>query len=182
MFNGKCVRRWHGRLGSAFEDTQAVETQSIDIKHLWRFTFYIYRYWLILTKTGTSHELYGVLNHWRFDCLLIILIRLRAKKASALCITGPLWGTTCSGGFPHKANNGENVSMSWRHHVRHFSWRCNDTSIVFVMIGSDSEWPVLYVPSRHHLPLLPFNDTQIFFQEDTFDDVTCDGWLCSFLS
>ena len=202
MFNGKCVRSWHGRLGSAFEDTQAVETQSIDIKHLWRFTFYIYRYWLILTKPGTSHELYGVLNHWRFDCLLIILIRLRAKKASALCITGPLWGTTCTGWFPHKANNEENVSMSWRHHVRHFSWRCNDTSIVFVMIGSDYgrddfvyaasqwettlhcnvvshwlgaytkcslQWPVSYSSSRQYLPLLAFNDTNIFLQENALD-------------
>ena len=60
----------------------------------------------------------GVANHQPHDCL-ICLFRLRSKKISRLRVTGLCVGNSpVAGEFPAQmANNAENVSTWWRHHV-----------------------------------------------------------------
>ena len=65
----------------------------------------------------------SVLNHQPNDCLLSRLFRRRSKKTSNLRVTGICAGNSLgTGKFPAQmANNAENVSVWWRHHV--MVWR-----------------------------------------------------------
>ena len=61
----------------------------------------------------------GVSNHQPHHCLLNHLFRRTSKKTSKLRVTG-LWAgnSPVTGEFPAQmANNAENVSIGWRHHV-----------------------------------------------------------------
>ena len=61
----------------------------------------------------------GVSNHQPHNCLLNWLFRHRSKKTSKLCVTGLCEGNSpMTGEFPaQRANNAENVSIWWHHHV-----------------------------------------------------------------
>ena len=61
----------------------------------------------------------SVANHQLHDCLLNRLFRRRSKKTSKLRVTGLCAGNSPgTGEFPvQMANNAENVSIWWRHHV-----------------------------------------------------------------
>ena len=61
----------------------------------------------------------GVSNNGRLDCLHKRLFRRRSKKTSKLRVTGLCeWNSPLIGEFPgQRANNAENVSIWWRHHV-----------------------------------------------------------------
>ena len=63
----------------------------------------------------------GVSNHQHHDCLLNRLFRRKSKKTSKLNVTGLCAGNSPgSGEFPAQmASNAENVSIWWRHHVKH---------------------------------------------------------------
>ena len=63
----------------------------------------------------------GVLHHRRHDCLLNRLFRRRSKKTSKVRVTGLCEGNSpVTGEFPaQRASNGENVSICWRHYIRH---------------------------------------------------------------
>ena len=65
------------------------------------------------------YELDGVSNHRRLHCLLICWFGRRSKKTSKHRVTGLCAGNSpVYGEFPaQKANNAENVSIVWRHHV-----------------------------------------------------------------
>ena len=58
-------------------------------------------------------------NHQPHDCLLNRLFRRRSKKTSKLHINGLCVGNSpVTGEFPtQRANNTENISFWWRHHV-----------------------------------------------------------------
>ena len=60
----------------------------------------------------------GISNHRRLDCLLNRLFRNGSKKTSKLRVTGLCErNLPVAGGFPsQRANNAENVPISWRHH------------------------------------------------------------------
>ena len=60
----------------------------------------------------------GVSNHQPHDCLFNRSFRRRSKKISNLCVTGLCEGnSSVTGEFPaQRANNAENVSISWRLH------------------------------------------------------------------
>ena len=83
-------------------------------------------------RSGQCKKLFGSLrwrhngldsvsNHQPHDCLLKRLFRPRSKKISKLHVTGLCVGNSPeTGEFPaQRANNAENVSIWWRHHV---SW------------------------------------------------------------
>ena len=76
-------------------------------------------YWPISFQWRHNNELDGVSNHRRIDCLFNLMFSCRSKKTSKLRITGPCEGNPpMTGGFPsQRANNAENVSIWWRHHV-----------------------------------------------------------------
>ena len=61
----------------------------------------------------------GVSNHQPHDCLLNYLFRRRSKKTSKLRFTGLCEGNSLgtSEFSAQRASNGENVSISWPHHV-----------------------------------------------------------------
>ena len=61
----------------------------------------------------------SVSNHQPHDCLLNRLYRRRSKKTSKIRVTGLCAGNSPgTGEFPTKmANNAENVSIWWRHHI-----------------------------------------------------------------
>ena len=63
----------------------------------------------------------GVSNHQPRDCLPNRLFERRPKKTSKLRVTGLCVGNSAEiGEFPAQmANNAENVSIWWRHHVFH---------------------------------------------------------------
>ena len=67
---------------------------------------------------------YSVSNHQPYDCLLNRLYRRRSKKTSKLRVTGVCVGNSPgTGEFPAQmANNAENVSIWWRHHVNYTLW------------------------------------------------------------
>ena len=60
-----------------------------------------------------------VSNHQPYNCLLNCLFGHRSKKTSKLHVTGLCEGNSpVTGEFPtQRANNAENVSIWWRHHV-----------------------------------------------------------------
>ena len=62
---------------------------------------------------------YGVSNHQPHDCLLNRLFGPRSMETSKLRVTGLCAGNSpVTGEFPAQmANNAENVSIWWRHHV-----------------------------------------------------------------
>ena len=68
--------------------------------------------------TWRHYERDGVSNYQRFDCLLNRLFKRRSKKTSKLRVTGLCEGNSpVTDEFPaQRANNAENVSISWRHH------------------------------------------------------------------
>ena len=85
----------------------------------------------------------GVSNHQPHDCLLNYLFRRRSKKTSKLRVTG-----LCAGNSPgtgelpaQMASNAENVSISWRHHVRAiyqlsvFRCKCNLRSATVITVS-----------------------------------------------
>ena len=61
----------------------------------------------------------GVSNHRPRHCLLNCILRRRSKKTSKIRVTGSCAGNSpVTGEFPAQiANNAENVSIWWRHHV-----------------------------------------------------------------
>ena len=63
----------------------------------------------------------SVSNHQPRECLLNRLIRCRSKKTSQLRVTGLCVGNSPgTGEFPAlMASSTENVSIWWRHHVKH---------------------------------------------------------------
>ena len=65
------------------------------------------------------NERNGVLNHRRLHYLLICWFRRRAKKTSKLRVPGLCAeNSPVTGEFPtQKANNAQNVFISWRHHA-----------------------------------------------------------------
>ena len=65
----------------------------------------------------------SVSNHQPHDCLLKRSFRLKSKKTSKLRVTGLCVGNSpVIGEFPSQmASNAGNVSIWWRHHVRHQS-------------------------------------------------------------
>ena len=73
----------------------------------------------------------GVSNHQPHDCLLNRLFRRRSKKTSKVRVTDLCGGNSpVTGEFPAQmASNAENVSIWWRHHGVHSSWR---TDIIVV--------------------------------------------------
>ena len=81
----------------------------------------------------------GVSNHQPRDCLLNRIFRCRSKKTSKLRVTGLCAGNSPgTGEFPaQKTSYAENISISWRHHVRQYSYprgnRCH-VSIVTVFL------------------------------------------------
>ena len=86
----------------------------------------------------------GVSNHQRLDCLLNRLFRPRSKKASNHRVTGPYGGNSpVTDEVPEqRANNAENVSIWWRHHVvvqyNHtvlFKAQCYQRCHVYVFTG-----------------------------------------------
>ena len=68
----------------------------------------------------------GVSNHQHRDCLLNRLFRRRSRKTLELHVTGLFMGNSpVTGEFPtHMTSNAENVSIWWRHHVRHAECTC----------------------------------------------------------
>ena len=81
----------------------------------------------VLTHYGitTNNGRDRVSNHQPHDCLLNRLFRRRSKKTSKLRVTG-----LCAGNSPgtgefsaQMASNAENVSISWRHHIRKWGMR-----------------------------------------------------------
>ena len=72
-----------------------------------------------LSVQWRHNECDGVFNHRRPDCLLSRLFRRRSMKISKLRVVGLYegnWPVICE--FPaERANNAENVSIWWRHHV-----------------------------------------------------------------
>ena len=85
----------------------------------------------------------GVSNHQPHDCLLNRLFRRRSKKTPKLCVTGLCLGNspgTCE--FPAQmANNAENVSIWWRHHVKwaiRYSWICFVGNSVTIKMGDET--------------------------------------------
>ena len=86
-----------------------------------------------ISRTGNCDNLQwhnkrdGASNHWRLDCLFNRLFRCigRSKKTSKLRVTGPCEeNSKRTGEFPaQRANNAENVSIWWRHHM----WYCPRT-------------------------------------------------------
>ena len=73
----------------------------------------------------------SVSNHQPHHCLLNRLFKRRPKKTSKLRVTGLCAGNSPgTGEFPAQiANNAENVSIWWRHHVR-LGYRNVITSII----------------------------------------------------
>ena len=75
----------------------------------------------------------SISNHQPHDCLLNHLFRRRSKKTSRLYVTGLCAGNSPgTGEFPAQmANNAENVSVWWHHHVaiwsieNTFQWNLN---------------------------------------------------------
>ena len=63
----------------------------------------------------------GVSNNQPHDCLLNRLFRCRSKKTSKLRVTGLFEGNSpLTDEFPaQRASTAENVSIWWRHHVKH---------------------------------------------------------------
>ena len=61
----------------------------------------------------------GVSNHQPHGCVLNQLFRRGSKKTSKLRVTGLCAGNSpVAGEFPaQRASNGENISISWRHHA-----------------------------------------------------------------
>ena len=72
------------------------------------------------TLHSRQNERDGVSNLWPLECLFNRLFRSRSKKTSKLCVTGLCEGNSPpTGEFPaQRVSNGENVSISWRHHVQ----------------------------------------------------------------
>ena len=70
------------------------------------------------TLQWRHNERKGFSNHWRLDCLLNRLFRLRSNKTLKLCVTCLCEGNSpVTGEFPARsASNAENVSISWHHH------------------------------------------------------------------
>ena len=89
----------------------------------------------------------GVSNHQPPHCLLNRLFRRRSKKTSKRRVTGLCAGNSQgTGEFPTQmANNAENISISWRHHVTKWSrefkcWcSCSETSAAL------EKWRILYI-------------------------------------
>ena len=67
------------------------------------------------------NELDSVSNNQHHDCFLNRLCRQKSKKTSKLRVTGLCARNSPEAGeFPAQmASNAENVSIWWRHHVRH---------------------------------------------------------------
>ena len=80
----------------------------------------------------------GVLNHQPHDCLLNGLFRRRSKKTWKLRVTGLCAGNSPgTGQFPAQmASNAENVSIWWRHHVKHHMNRVKPVSVCFILVAS----------------------------------------------
>ena len=74
---------------------------------------------LTLSLLWRHSERDSVSYHQRLYCLLKCLFRRRSKITSKLRVTGLCaWNSPGTGEFPaQKANNAENVSIWWRHHV-----------------------------------------------------------------
>ena len=74
----------------------------------------------------------SISNHQPQDCLFKRLFRCRSKKTSKLRVTGVCAGNSPgTGEFPAQmANDAENVSIWWRHHVPCLclSWHCISTT------------------------------------------------------
>ena len=94
----------------------------------------------------------GVSNHQPHDCLLDCLFRHRSKQTSKLHITG-----LCAGNSPvtgeflaQRANNVENVSIWWHHHV------CRNLYILTWFISTKVEW-MSDLKLTIDTPLLAFN-------------------------
>ena len=83
----------------------------------WSYTLLLY--YVVVTLQRRHNERDGVSNHQLYDCVLKHLFRRRSKKTSKLCVTGLCEGNSpVTGEFPtQRANNVENVSIQWRHHI-----------------------------------------------------------------
>ena len=66
----------------------------------------------------------GVLNHRRFECLLIHMFKRRSMKTSKFCVTSLFVGKpSVTDGFPsQRTSNAENVSIWW---CQHGTFCCN---------------------------------------------------------
>ena len=72
----------------------------------------------IIALQGHHNDRGGVSNHWRLDCLFMLLVRRKSQKTSKLRVTGLCEGyPQLIGWFPtQRASSTENVSIWWRHH------------------------------------------------------------------
>ena len=90
----------------------------------------------------------GVSNHQPHDCLLNRLFRRRSKNTSKLRVTG-----LCAGNSPvtrefpaQRANNAENVSIWWRHHVAEIFAAVH----LRTMLNQQSNWRRTATPWRSY--------------------------------
>ena len=91
--------------------------------------------WLVPNKRYSSagwslqwrhYKRLGVSDHQPHDdCLLGHLFRRRSRKTSKLHVTGLCAGNSpVTGEFPiQRASNAENISIWWRHHVKHHCYK-----------------------------------------------------------
>ena len=77
------------------------------------------KYWYSISLRWRHNGRGGVSNHMSRDYLLNCLLRRRSMKTSKFCVTGLCVGNSpVTSEFPAQmANNAENVSIWWRHHV-----------------------------------------------------------------
>ena len=93
--------------------------------------------------TLTAHVCHGVLNYWQPQCLFNRLFRRTSKKTSKIRVNGPFQGNPqVAGGSPSQmVSNAENVSMSWRLHVK-INHICAHAQTYrrHVMVAMDQSW------------------------------------------
>ena len=92
----------------------------------------------------------GVSNHMRFDCLFNRLFRRRSKKTSKLRVTGLCEGNppVTGGSASQRASNAENVSISWRHHIKFLDLYCVVLSCCLIMVDSPISFRVAWLSLR----------------------------------
>ena len=103
--------------------------------------------YIIVVSQWRNNGRHGVSNHQPHDCLLKRLFRRRSKKTSMLC-------SAVNSPPPHthtqRANNAENVSIWWRHHVISwfmlsfnqyaswlYAWKCRDGHEIAMVVEND---------------------------------------------
>ena len=104
---------------------------------------YMFLYSIMASLEWCHNERDSVSDHQPHVCLLNRLFRRRSKKTPQFRVTGLCVGNSpvTAGEFPtQKASNAENVSISWRHHVRTNTELGDKTNIAGALLDVMCQW------------------------------------------